>query len=79
LLALQQTMIIAVAGLVVGGVLFVIGREAIRWSRPQFLVVATGTGIARAIGAAVLMGAVAALIPARRLARLEPATAYRGG
>jgi putative ABC transport system permease protein len=79
LLALRQTMLNAVAGLAVGGALFLGGRALIVWARPQFSVVATGEGIGRAVAAAALMGAVAAVVPARRLARLDPATAYRGG
>jgi putative ABC transport system permease protein len=78
-LALRQTLMIATAGLAAGGVLFLAGRALITSVRPQFVVVATGGGIARAVAAALLMGAVAAVIPARRLARLAPATAYRGG
>lgn len=78
-LALRQTMMIAAAGLAAGGVLFLAGRALITSVRPQFVVLATGGGIARAVGAALLMGAVAAIVPARRLARLAPATAYRGG
>ena len=78
-LALRQTMFIATTGLVAGGLLFLGGRVVIAWSRPQFSVLATSASIVRAIGAAILMGAVAAVVPARRLAKLEPATAYRGG
>ncbi len=79
LLALQQTLMIATVGLAAGGLLFLAGRALITSVRPQFVVVATSGGVARAVGAALLMGAVAAVIPARRLARLAPATAYRGG
>ena len=78
-LALQQTMLIATVGLAAGGLLFLAGRAVITWARPQFVVLATSYGITRAVGAAVLMGVLAAVIPARRLAKLEPATAYRGG
>ena len=78
-LALHQTLIIAGIGLVTGGLLFLAGRAYITWVRPQFAIVATPGGIGRAVAAGVLMGVVAAVLPARRLARLEPATAYRGG
>ncbi|MFN0027091.1 MAG: ABC transporter permease [Acidimicrobiales bacterium] len=77
-LAMRQTMMIAAAGLLAGFVLFLVGRSAIVWVRPQFTVVTTGTSLARAVGAAVVMGAIAAIVPARRLARLDPASAYRG-
>ncbi len=78
-LAVRQTMMIAAAGLLAGAVMFLAGRSVITWVRPQFTVVTTGTSLARALGAAIIMGAFAAVFPARRLARLEPASAYRGG
>lgn len=78
-LALHQTLIVAVAGLLAGSVLFIAGRAIITSVRPQFSVVLTAGVAARAIGAAVLMALVASVLPVRRLARIEPATAYRGG
>lgn len=78
-LALQQTMLIALAGLAAGGLLFLAGRAVITAVRPQFVVEATSYGMTRAVGAALLMGALAAAIPAWRLAKLDPATTSRGG
>jgi putative ABC transport system permease protein len=78
-LAVNQTLIIAASGLVTGGLLFLAGRTYISWVRPQFVIVATPASLGRAVVAGVLMGLVAAALPARRLARLEPATAYRSG
>jgi putative ABC transport system permease protein len=78
-LAVEQTFIIAAIGLVTGGLLFLAGRAYISWVRPQFVIVATPGSLARTVAAGVLMGLVAAALPARRLARIEPATAYRGG
>lgn len=78
-LAVRQTMLVSAIGLVFGGVLFVAGRAYINAVRPQFLILATPGNVGRAVAAAVLMGLVAAILPARRLAKLEPATAYRGG
>jgi putative ABC transport system permease protein len=78
-IALRQTFIVAAAGLIAGALLFLGGRALITNVRPQFAVVATVDATVRAVGAALLMAAVAALLPARQLARLEPATAYRGG
>ncbi len=77
--AVQQTLIIAMIGLVAGGTLFVLGRAYIMWARPQFVILASPESIGRALIAAILMAVVAAIIPARRLIRLEPAVAYRGG
>jgi putative ABC transport system permease protein len=49
------------------------------WTRPQFEVVITGGLLAQvAAAAALVMALLAAIVPARRLARLDPATAYRG-
>jgi putative ABC transport system permease protein len=78
-LAVAQSMMIAAAGLLAGGLLFVAGRAVITWARPQFVILATAGGVGRVVVAAVLMALVAAVLPARRLAALEPATAYRGG
>lgn len=78
-LALRQTMLIAAAGLVAGGLLFAVGRVLIGWLRPQFIVLATPGGVGRAVAAALLMALIAAVVPAHRLATLEPATAFRGG
>ncbi len=78
-LAVQQTLIIAGIGLAAGGLLFVAGRAYITTVRPQFIILASPGCVGRAVVAALLMALVAAIVPARRLARLEPATAYRGG
>lgn len=78
-LALRQTMMIAAIGLLAGGVLFLGSRALVEWWRPQFTIVLTSGSVGRAVLAAALMGAVAAVVPARRLAKIEPATAYRGG
>jgi putative ABC transport system permease protein len=72
-------LIIAALGLAAGGMLFLVGRAYISWVRPQFVILVAAGGIGRAVVAGVLMGLVAAVLPARRLARLEPAVAYRGG
>jgi putative ABC transport system permease protein len=76
-LALMQTMTLAAVGLVAGGVLFIVGRALIDATRPQFTVLLTAGSVGRAAVAAVAMALLAAAIPARRLAALEPAVAYR--
>lgn len=77
-LAIAQTAMLAVAGTVTGFVLFALGRLAIATARPQFTILLTSGAVIRAIGAALIMGTLAALVPARRLTRLDPAVAYRG-
>jgi putative ABC transport system permease protein len=76
-LALFQTLTLAALGLVAGWLLFLVGRELIVSSRPQFSVVLTSGALVRATVAAFVMALLAAIIPARRLAKLEPAVAYR--
>lgn len=76
--AVSQTLALALLGLLAGGLLFVAGRELIVAARPQFEVAFTSGAALRAAGAALVMALLAAIVPARRLARLDPATAYRG-
>lgn len=75
---LRQTMIVSAVGLVTGGALFLGARAVIASLRPQFVILATSGSVGRAVGAAVAMGLLASVVPAHRLARLEPAAAYRG-
>jgi putative ABC transport system permease protein len=77
-LALAQTLVLSGLGLGAGGLLLAAGRALLGWLRPQFEVVITPSLLAQAVGAALVMALLAAIIPARRLARLDPATAYRG-
>jgi len=77
--ALVQTIILAALGLAAGAVFFVAGRGLIAMVRPQFAIVLTPTIVVRAVAAAIAMGLIAAVMPARRLARVDPSTAYRGG
>lgn len=76
--AVTQSLALALLGLVAGWLLFLAGRAVIVGLRPQFSVVATTGGVTRALAAALLMGLIAAIVPARRLARLDPSSAYRG-
>ena len=76
-IALTQTMALALLGLGAGAVLFVAGRALIEAYRPQFEVLLTSGAVGRATLASAAMALVAAVIPARRLAALEPAVAYR--
>lgn len=76
-MVLRQTLMLSAIGLVVGGVLFLAGRALITELRPQFSVVLTSGGLLRALGAALLMGVIASVVPARRVAGAEPAIVYR--
>ena len=75
--ALSQTFVFAGLGLVAGVGLFAFGRAAIVATSPQFTIVLTRTSVAQAAAAAAVMALVAAVVPARRLAAIEPAAAYR--
>lgn len=77
-LAIAQTAMVTALGVLAGFALFAIGRLVIVTARPQFEVVLSAGSAGRAVGAAIVMGAVASLVPTRRLARLDPAVAYRG-
>jgi putative ABC transport system permease protein len=76
-LAVGQTLLLAALGLLAGAGLFVVGRVLIASLRPQFTIALTVGGIGRASLAALAMALLAAVVPARRLAALEPAVAYR--
>jgi len=76
-LALAQTFSMAGLGLGAGLVLFLGGRAMIAAARPQFIVLLTTGAVGRAAAAAAVMALIAAIVPARRLAALEPASAYR--
>ena len=77
-MAVTQTLVLALLGLVAGGLLFVAGREVIVTARPQFEVLFTPAAFLRAAGAGFVMALLATIVPARRLAKLDPVTAYRG-
>jgi len=77
-MAVSQTLVLALLGLLAGSLLFLAGRELIIAARPQFDVAVTSAALLRAAVAASVMAVLAAIVPARRLARLDPATAYRG-
>jgi putative ABC transport system permease protein len=77
--ALGQSLIISVAGGLAGAVMFLFGRMAIETFRPQFAILVTPDSVVRAGAAVLMMALLASVVPARRLATLEPATAYRGG
>jgi putative ABC transport system permease protein len=76
-LAFGQTLSLALLGAAAAVVLFIAGRAAIQAARPQFAVVVTAADALRAGGAGLAMAVLAALVPARRLARLDPAAAFR--
>jgi putative ABC transport system permease protein len=73
----RQTLVLSTIGLLVGGALFLLGRAVLAEIRPQFSVVLTGSVLLRTLGAALLMGVLASVVPSRRVATEEPAMVYR--
>lgn len=73
-----QALIAAVAGSALGvGLAYAAGTGLMAW-RPQFKVEIEPIAIAFVLAASILMALFAALIPARAVARLEPAEVFRG-
>ena len=73
-----QAVIAAVVGAVAGiGLAFGAGAGLMAW-RPQFRVEIEPTAVGIVLAASLLMALLAALIPARAVARLEPAEVFRG-
>jgi putative ABC transport system permease protein len=73
-----QALIAAVVGAVAGiGLAFGAGAALMSW-RPQFLVAIEPTAVGLVLASSLLMALLAALIPARSVARLEPAEVFRG-
>lgn len=76
-IAVAETAALTAAGAAVGLVLTLAARALIADWRPQFPIVVTGSTLAGTALAAAAMAALAAWLPARRLGRLDAATAFR--
>ena len=76
-LAAAQAGTLALAGALLGTGLAFAGLWAAAAVAPKYLIVVTAGSVASMGAAAILMAVVAALLPARYLARLDPATAFR--
>jgi putative ABC transport system permease protein len=74
---LTQALLAALAGEVLGIVLAVGTAQAVMALRPQFLVALTPLALMQVAGATLVMAVLAAFFPARLLARLAPADAFR--
>jgi putative ABC transport system permease protein len=77
-LILGQTIILAVGGSGVGYLMYLGGAWVVSQLRPQFWFSLESRDLLVIAGAAVVMAVLAALMPARRLGRLDPASVYRG-
>jgi len=77
-LAAAQSVSLALVGFVVGVGFFAAGSALLHATRPQFAIVISTASLARVLVVAVVMGLVATLVPARHLAAMEPAHAFKG-
>lgn len=73
-----QTLLLSVLGLLTGFLLYLAGSWLIAALRPQFQSVLTLRALGIAAVAAPVMGLLAAVVPTGRVARLDPASVYRG-
>jgi putative ABC transport system permease protein len=76
-LASGQALAVAVVGTAAGALLALAGAWGIAELAPKYLIVVTAQSVALMAAAAVVIALAAALVPARYLARLDPATAFR--
>ena len=77
-IVLVQTGALALAGGVAGFGLFLAAKAAVGAWLPEFHVALPGSILVAAFMAVVAMALVAAVLPARRVGRLDPASVYRG-
>lgn len=78
-IAVAETVALTVLGTLCAIVLLIITRELLAWWRPAFPVLLTPGTIAQTAAAAAAMALLAAWLPARRLNRLDAASAFRSG
>lgn len=75
---LGQTLVLTTFGTIAGWFLMAAATRIIAVLRPQFLVsLSPGTAVG-IVAAAALMALLAAIVPTRRVTRLDPASVYRG-
>lgn len=75
--AVAETATLTALGALAGGLLMLAGQAVIGAWRPQFPIMFTGATLARTALVATVMALLAAWLPARRLARLDAASAFR--
>ena len=77
-IVLGQTLLLAALGTVAGYLLFLVGSRILVSAMPQFLVELPTATLGAVVVAAGAMALLAAIVPARRVGRLDPASVYRG-
>lgn len=77
-IVLGQTAVLTAFGIVASVPLYVVASRLIVAARPQFSFEVTPGLVVGVIAVAVAMSVLAAVVPTRRLLRLDPASVYRG-
>lgn len=77
-IVLGQTLLLAALGTVAGYLLFLAGSRILLSAVPQFLVELPTSALGMVVVAAGVMALLAAIVPTRRVGRLDPASVYRG-
>ncbi|HEX4941150.1 MAG TPA: ABC transporter permease [Actinomycetota bacterium] len=77
-IVLGQTMIVALLGTALAFPMFLVEAKLVNVLRPQFRADMSALVSLVVVGAATLMALLAALLPTRRVSRLDPASVYRG-
>ena len=75
--AAQAVLSLALGFVAAIGLVWLLG-QAVPWLVPGMGLVLTRTGVTRVLGASLIIGILAALVPAWQLARLDPAQVFRG-
>ncbi len=73
-----QTLFLSITGSLLGYFFYLAGTWLVRQVRPQFWFTLRPSHFVTVAAAAVVMAAVAAVLPTRRLGRVDPASVYRG-
>jgi putative ABC transport system permease protein len=78
-MVLEQALISSAAGFAAGIALALAVRWALSYTAPQFLIFIDAPSVLTVSAVALAMGALAALVPARAVAHIDPAVAFRRG
>ena len=73
-----QTLFLSITGSLLGYLFYLAGTRLVQQVRPQFWFSLRISHIVTVAVAAVVMAAIAAVVPTRRLGRVDPASVYRG-
>ncbi len=74
---LRQSVVVALIGFASGSLLAYVAGKLIQDSVPEFATLYRWQDILAVFGAALVMSALAAIVPMRRVARVDPATVFR--